>query len=117
MIDAFTNSVVSYGIACRSPSGKRLDSSFPSVNSALAWSVLTPIAQRYDAPWLYGVAALTNAARVAGRNHWLSDTVAGSVLGYVVGDWFGKRADAASDGRTTQLMLVPHGAVLTMAFK
>jgi len=39
------------------------------------------------------------------------------VLGYVVGDWFGKRADAASDGRTTQLMLVPHGAVLTMAFK
>ena len=96
---------------------KRLDSSFPSVHSALAWSVLTPIAQRYDAPWLYGVAAVTNVARVAGRNHWLSDTVAGSVLGYVVGDWFGKRADAASDGRTTQLMLVPHGAVLTMAFK
>ena len=96
---------------------KRLDSSFPSVHSALAWSVLTPIAQRYDAPWLYGVAALTNAARVAGRNHWLSDTVAGSVLGYVVGDWFGKRADAAGDGRMTNLTLVPHGAVMTMVFR
>ena len=94
---------------------KRSDSSFPSVHAALAWSVLTPIAQRYDAPWLYGVAALTNAARVAGRNHWLSDTVAGSVLGYVVGDWFGKRADV-SRGAPTTLMLVPHGAVLSTAF-
>ena len=92
---------------------KRSDSSFPSVHAALAWSVLTPIAQRYDAPWLYGVAALTNAARVAGRNHWLSDTVAGSVLGYVVGDWFGKRADG---GTATTVMLVPHGAVLSTAF-
>ena len=61
---------------------KRSDSSFPSVHAALAWGVLTPIAQRYDAPWLYGVAALTNAARVTGRNHWLSDTVAGAVIGY-----------------------------------
>jgi membrane-associated phospholipid phosphatase len=95
---------------------KRSDSSFPSVHSALAWSVLTPIAQRYDAPWLYGVAALTNVGRVAGRNHWLSDTVAGSVLGYVVGDWFGKRADASRDGTATTVMLVPHGAVLSAAF-
>jgi membrane-associated phospholipid phosphatase len=96
---------------------KRSDSSFPSVHSALAWSVLTPIAQRYDAPWLYGVAALTNAARVAGRNHWLSDTVAGAVLGYVVGDWYGKRADAAGNVAATRLMLVPHGAVMTTAFR
>ena len=95
---------------------KRSDSSFPSVHTALAWSVLTPIAQRYDAPWLYGVAALTNVGRVAGRNHWLSDTVAGSVLGYVVGDWFGKRADAAGGGRSTTVMLVPHGAVVSTAF-
>ena len=94
---------------------KRSDSSFPSVHAALAWSLLTPIAQRYDAPWLYGVAALTNAGRVAGRNHWLSDTVAGAVLGYVIGDWFGKRADG-SRGAPTTLMLVPHGAVLSTAF-
>ncbi len=95
---------------------KRSDSSFPSVHTALAWSVVTPIAQRYDAPWLYGVAALTNFGRVAGRNHWLSDTVAGAVLGYVVGDWFGKHADAAGGGTATTVMLVPHGAVLSTAF-
>jgi len=94
---------------------KRSDSSFPSLHTALAWSVLTPVAQRYDAPWLYGVAALTNVGRVAGRDHWLSDTVAGSVLGYVVGDWFGKRADAGAPATT--VMLVPHGAVMSTTFR
>ena len=94
---------------------KRSESSFPSVHAALAWSVLTPVAQRYDAPWLYGVAALTNVARVAGRQHWVSDTVAGAVLGYVVGDWFGKRADASATGTT--LVLVPHGAVMSTTFR
>jgi membrane-associated phospholipid phosphatase len=92
---------------------KRADSSFPSVHSALAWSVLTPIAQRYDAPWLYGVAALTNVGRVVGRDHWLSDTVAGSVLGYLVGDWFGRRSDKAG----TALMVMPHGVAMAMAFQ
>ena len=92
---------------------KRSDSSFPSVHAALAWSVITPIAQRYDAPWLYGVAALTNVARVAERKHWLSDTVAGAVLGYVVGDWFSTRAGVPSG----TVMLVPHGVVVSTAFR
>ncbi len=95
---------------------KRLDSSFPSVHSTLAWSVLTPIAQRYDAPWLYGVAALTNVARVAGRDHWLSDTVAGSVLGYVVGDWFGKRAAASGNATQSTVMLMPRGVAMSTSF-
>ncbi len=94
---------------------KRSASSFPSFHTALAWGVLTPIAQRYDAPWLYGVAALTNVGRVAGREHWLSDTVAGSVLGYVVGDWFGKRADGSGTG--TSVTLVPRGAVVSTTFR
>jgi len=69
----------------------RRDSAFPSVHTALAWSVVTPFAQEYDAPWLYGVAAITNAGRVLGRDHWLSDTAAGAVLGYWLGDFFHKR--------------------------
>jgi membrane-associated phospholipid phosphatase len=96
---------------------KRSKSSFPSEHAALAWSVLTPIAQRYDAPWLYGVAALTNFGRVAGRNHWLSDTVAGAVLGYVVGDWFGRRADANGGVTGTAVMLMPRGVAMSMAFR
>ncbi|MEP6504566.1 MAG: capsule assembly Wzi family protein [Betaproteobacteria bacterium] len=95
---------------------KRTDSSFPSVHSALAWAVLTPVAQKYDAPWLYGVAALTNFSRVAGRQHWLSDTAAGSVLGYVVGDWFSSRVPNAS-GTTSAVTLVPHGVTMSMTFR
>jgi membrane-associated phospholipid phosphatase len=96
---------------------KRSDSSFPSIHSTLAWSVLTPIAQRYDAPWLYGVAALTNFARVSGRNHWLSDTVAGSVLGYVVGDWFGRRVDASGNATGSTVMLMPRGVAMSTTFR
>ena len=92
---------------------KRKESSFPSIHTALSWSVITPIAQHYDAPWLYGVAALTNVGRVAGRDHWLSDTVAGSVLGYLVGDWFGRRAD----GGGSTVMLMPHGVAMSMQFQ
>lgn len=64
------------------------DSAFPSVHTTLAWAALTPYAKAYDAPWLYGVAALTNVARVSGRNHWLSDTVGGAFLGYAMGSLF-----------------------------
>ena len=95
---------------------RRSTSSFPSVHTALAWSVLTPVAQHYDAPWLYGVAALTNAGRIAGRNHWLSDTVAGAVLGYAVGDWFGHRVES-NDTTTRSVMVMPRGIAMSMTFR
>jgi membrane-associated phospholipid phosphatase len=59
--------------------------SFPSRHTMTAWAVATPFALEYDAPWLYGVAALTNLARVGSREHWVSDAVAGSLLGYGIG--------------------------------
>ena len=62
------------------------NSSMPSIHTAAVWGAVTPFAKEYDMPWLYGVAALTNYARVADRKHWVSDTVAGSLLGYVAGD-------------------------------
>lgn len=66
---------------------KRSDASFPSGHSAIAFAAVTPFAREYDAPWLYSVAALGSAGRVAGRKHWVSDTVAGGILGYAVGSW------------------------------
>ena len=66
---------------------KRSDASFPSGHSAIAFAAVTPFAKEYDAPWLYSVAALGSAGRVAGRKHWVSDTVAGGILGYAVGTW------------------------------
>ncbi len=69
------------------------ESSFPSVRATVAWAALTPYAKAYDAPWLYGVAALTNLARVGERKHWFSDTVAGALLGYGLGSllWENRR--------------------------
>lgn len=65
----------------------RSDASFPSTHSAIAFAAVTPFAKEYDAPWLYSVAALGSAGRVAGRKHWVSDTVAGGILGYAMGSW------------------------------
>jgi membrane-associated phospholipid phosphatase len=69
----------------RSPN--RSDASFPSNHATVAFAAVTPFAQEYDAPWLYGVAAAGSLGRVAGREHWVSDVVAGGVLGFAVGGW------------------------------
>lgn len=70
------------------PSGaSRQDSSFPSNHAAVTFAAITPFASEYDAPWLYGVAAAAALGRTAGREHWLSDTAAGGLLGYAVGQW------------------------------
>ncbi|KQQ33589.1 hypothetical protein ASF61_10985 [Duganella sp. Leaf126] len=68
-------------------SSSRSDASFPSGHATVSFAAITPFAKEYDAPWLYGVAALGSAGRVAGRKHWVSDTVAGGVIGYAVGSW------------------------------
>lgn len=93
---------------------KRADSSFPSFHTAVAWSAVTPFAERYDAPWLYGVAALTNFSRVAGRDHWLSDTVAGGLIGWWMGDFF-HRQGLATDSRSNVATIVVPGGVVVMA--
>jgi membrane-associated phospholipid phosphatase len=77
------------------------DSSFPSRHTSLAWAVATPFALEYNQPWLYGVAALTNLARIGSREHWVSDTVAGSLIGYGLGRifWESSRSNNKNDPR------------------
>ncbi|MBI2318382.1 MAG: phosphatase PAP2 family protein, partial [Betaproteobacteria bacterium] len=69
---------------------------FPSRHAAVAWAVATPFALEYHAPWLYGIAAVTNLARVGSREHWFSDTVAGSLIGYGIGRIFWESARRAA---------------------
>jgi membrane-associated phospholipid phosphatase len=78
--------------------------SFPSRHTAVAWAVATPFALEYNAPWLYGVAALTNLSRIGSREHWVSDTVAGSLIGYGLGRIFRQSSRSPRPGEP-QVML------------
>jgi len=60
-------------------------SSFASNHVAMAFAIATPFAQAYDQPWLYGLAATTALGRLQSREHWLSDTVVGGLMGYAIG--------------------------------
>jgi len=97
----------------------RADSSFPSMHSAVTWAVLSRYAEANDAPSLYAAALLTNASRVLGRKHWVSDTVAGSLLGYALAnsaDRLPLRPGWAAHAPSLQWWLTPRSAGLLMSF-
>lgn len=80
------------------------NASMPSGHTTIMWAAITPYAKAYDAPWLYGLAAVTNLARIGGRNHWFSDTVAGSLFGYAIGDYiYQSHRDTEKHGMQWQL--------------
>ncbi len=70
--------------------------SFPSEHAAAAWSIASVIAHEYPGvlPQLisYGSAAAIDFSRIHGRQHFPSDVLVGSVLGYLVAqDVYGRR--------------------------
>ncbi len=90
--------------------------SFPSGHTIISWAVATPFAQEYDAPWLYGVAAVTNLARLGSRQHWVSDTVAGSLLGYAIGNTFRAAGKESAKG-SPRVVFGPQSIGLAWALK
>jgi membrane-associated phospholipid phosphatase len=80
------------------------------------WAAVTPFAREYDAPWLYGLAALTNAGRIASREHWLSDTVASSFLGFAIGDFFWEQRRKPDD-KGPRVGVSPAGVTVTWETK
>jgi membrane-associated phospholipid phosphatase len=66
-----------------------LDSSFPSTHSMIAWSSAAVIASEYDGPLTkltaYGLATGVSLSRVLARQHFPSDVVVGSAVGWLVG--------------------------------
>lgn len=93
--------------------GNRSNSSFPSGHSAVAFAAVTPFAQEYDAPWLYGLAALSSGGRVAARQHFVSDTVAGGLVGYVIGSWLWR---AQRENRGSFLSINPAPKSISMSW-
>lgn len=85
--------------------------SFPSRHAIMAWAVMTPFALEYDSPWRYGAAAIASLARVTRREHWVSDVVAGSLLGYGIGRIFWESSRAQGKGGP-RAMLDPTGISL-----
>lgn len=60
--------------------------SFPSEHSAIAWSVASVVAHEYPGTLTkiaaYGLASTVTLTRVTGKQHFLSDVVVGSALGW-----------------------------------
>lgn len=78
--------------------------SFPSGHATSAWSLATVIAEEYGRhrPLVqlgaYGLATAVSISRYTGRNHFLSDVLVGSALGYGVGRYvYHKHHDPALD--------------------
>lgn len=66
-----------------------LSSSFPSGHALFTWSMASVIAHEYPRPWVkwlvYGTATAVSVTRFTGREHFPSDMVVGSVVGYLIG--------------------------------
>jgi len=65
------------------------NSSFPSSHSIVAWSSAAVIASEYTGPLTqltaYGLATGVSLTRVLGRQHFPSDVIVGSAVGWLVG--------------------------------
>ncbi len=66
-----------------------LDSSFPSTHSMIAWSSAAVIASEYGGPMTqiaaYGLATGVSVSRVLARQHFPSDVLVGSAVGWLAG--------------------------------
>ena len=65
-----------------------VNSSFPSEHSLVAWSAASALAAEYPAPWtqfaLYSAATGVSLTRVIGQEHFPSDVLVGSSIGWLI---------------------------------
>jgi membrane-associated phospholipid phosphatase len=89
--------------------GKALNSSFASIHTSVAFALATPFAQQYKQPWLYGLAATTALGRVQKRDHWVSDTVGGALLGYAIGSMLSQQQ--TTSGSPVSIQVTPNAVL------
>jgi membrane-associated phospholipid phosphatase len=69
--------------------------SFPSEHSTAAWSIAGVIAHEYPGPLpklaAYGLATAISVSRINGKQHFPSDVLVGSALGFLVGQYVYKQ--------------------------
>jgi membrane-associated phospholipid phosphatase len=70
------------------------NSSFPSGHATTAWALVMPYIVYYPGPVSFGLGLLatgTAIARLQRQQHWLTDILAGSMLGGSMGYWLAKK--------------------------
>lgn len=95
--------------------------SFPSGHSSTAFSVAAVIDSQSDSIFLdisaYTLAAAAALSRIHDSKHWLSDTAAGSVLGYFVGKMVsGIHSDKPESNSRLTISLIPGKSSITLSF-
>ena len=64
------------------------NTSFPAGHPMFTWAMATVLAHEYPKPWVrflaYGAATSVSMGRFLGREHYASDVLVGSVLGYAI---------------------------------
>jgi len=87
--------------------GGHLNSSFPSGHALSSWAMASIIAHQYPRPRIipviaYGLATTVVVSRVGARRHFPGDVVAGSAMGWFIGDFvYGRRHNGELDRKPT----------------
>ncbi|HEY6348056.1 MAG TPA: capsule assembly Wzi family protein [Candidatus Angelobacter sp.] len=83
--------------------GSALNSSFPSTHAMITWSIASVLVHEYPGPLTkllaYGLATGVSVARVTGKQHFPSDVLVGSTLGWMIGrEVYGRHHDPELGG-------------------
>jgi hypothetical protein len=66
-----------------------MNTSFPGGHTMFAWSMATVVAREYPKTWVrilaYGAAGTVTVSRFMAHDHWSSDMLVGSALGFAIG--------------------------------
>jgi membrane-associated phospholipid phosphatase len=94
--------------------------SMPSGHSLTAWSMAHVVAVRYPS-WrvrlvAYGLAATVSASRVIARQHFPSDVVVGSTLGYMIGGYVVHKRGEPSKSFTFSMVDTPNGRGMQLSY-
>ncbi len=94
--------------------------SMPSGHSLTAWTVAHVVASRYPS-WhtkllVYGIAASVSATRVVARQHFPSDVLVGSTLGYLIGGYVSNARGETSRNLSLSMINTPNGRGVELSY-
>lgn len=94
--------------------------SMPSGHALTAWSMAHVVAARYPG-WrtrlaAYGVATAVSASRVMARQHFPSDVLVGSTLGYLIGGYVVHKRGEVSKAFSFSMVDTPNGRGMQLSY-